>query len=168
MSVRLFSKVGGHFYFTIMNEQLLFASEIQIKYEPRVQPINQPRIQSSEDAYLQCLYFFSLENLNIKEEAVVLFLNRSNRVLGGYKVSSGGITGTIVDVRLILSIALKCLASGIIIAHNHPSGELIPSRTDKELTQKLKEAAKLMDISLLDHLIITCEAYYSFADEGVI
>ena len=98
----------------------------------------------------------------------MLFLNRGNRVLGGYKISSGGITGTVVDIRIILAIALKCLASGIILAHTHPSGELTPSRTDKELTQKLKEAAKLMDISLLDHLIITENAHYSFADEGIL
>lgn len=151
-----------------MNEQLLSASEIHIKYEPRVQPINQPRIQTAEDAYQQCLSFLNGDNLNIKEEAVVLFLNRGNRVLGGYKISSGGITGTVVDIRLILAIALKCLASGIILAHNHPSGEINPSRADKELTQKLKEAAKLMDILLLDHLIITESNYYSFADDGVI
>ena len=106
--------------------------------------------------------------MNIKEEAVVLFLNRGNRVLGGYKVSSGGITGTVVDIRIILAIALKCLASGMILAHTHPSGELNPSNADKGLTQKLKEAANLMDISLLDHLIITSETYYSFADEEVI
>jgi len=150
-----------------MNKQILFASEIYIKYEPKVQAVNRPRIQSSEDAYLQCLNFLGLDNLAIKEEAVAIFLNRSNRVLGGYKVSSGGITATVVDIRIILAIALKCLASGIILAHTHPSGELNPSRADKELTQKLKEAAKLMDISLLDHLIITLEAYYSFADEGL-
>ena len=106
--------------------------------------------------------------MNIKEEAVVLFLNRGNRVLGGYKVSSGGITGTVVDIRIILAIALKCLASGMILAHTHPSGELNPSRSDKELTLKLKEAAKLMDISLLDHLVITSDTYYSFADEGLL
>jgi len=151
-----------------MNEQILIASEIYIKYEPKVQALNRPKIQSSEDSYLNCLYFLNGDNINIKEEAVVLFLNRGNRVLGGYKVSSGGITGTVVDIRIILAIALKCLASGIILAHNHPSGELNPSRADKELTQKLKEAAKLMDISLLDHLIITAEAYYSFTDEGII
>ena len=150
-----------------MNEQFI-ASEIYIKYEPKVQALNRPRIQSSEDAYQNCLAFLDNNNMNIKEEAVVLFLNRGNRVLGGYKVSSGGITGTIVDIRLILAIALKCLASGIILAHTHPSGELNPSKADKELTQKLKEAAKLMDISLLDHLIITSQTYYSFADNGIV
>ncbi len=150
-----------------MSEQIFGASEIQIKYEPKVQPVNRPKIKSSEDAYQQCLNFFNGDSMNIKDEAVVLFLNRGNRVLGGYKVSSGGITGTVVDVRIILSIALKSLACGIILAHNHPSGELQPSRSDKELTQKLKEAAKLMEITLLDHLIITSMSYYSFADESV-
>ena len=160
--------MGGHFYFTTMNEQILIASEIYIKYEPRVQALNRPRIQSADDAYQNCLLFLNSDNMNIKEEAVVLFLNRGNRVLGGYKVSSGGITGTVVDIRIILAIALKCLASGMILAHTHPSGELNPSRSDKELTLKLKEAAKLMDISLLDHLVITSDTYYSFADEGLL
>jgi len=151
-----------------MNENILTASEIQIRYKPIVNALDRPKICSSEDAFKNCLPFFSENNLNIKEEVVVLFLNRANRVLGGYKVSSGGMTGTVVDVRIILSIALKCLASGVILAHNHPSGELTPSRVDKELTKKLKEAAKLMDISLLDHLIITLGAYYSFAEDGLI
>lgn len=151
-----------------MNEQILIASEIYIKYEPKVQPISRPKIQSSEDAYLQCLYFLGVDNLTIKEEAVVLFLNRGNRVLGGYKVSSGGITATVVDIRIILAIALKCLASGIILAHTHPSGELNPSQADKGLTLKLKEASKMMDISLMDHLIITSETYFSFADESIL
>jgi len=151
-----------------MNDLFSGLSEIHIKYEPKVQPINRPKIQSSQDAYQQLLQFFDQSVMNIKEEAVALFLNRSNRVLGGYKVSSGGISGTVVDIRIILAIALKSQASGIIIAHTHPSGELQPSRADQELTQKLKEATKLMDISLLDHLIITCEAFYSFADEGLI
>ena len=160
--------VDRYFYFITMIEQILMASEIYIKYEPKVRPLSRPKIQSPEDAYLQCLYFLGLDNLTIKEEAVVLFLNRGNRVLGGYKVSSGGITATVVDIRIILAIALKCLASGIILAHTHPSGEINPSHADKVLTLKLKEASKMMDISLLDHLIITSESYYSFADEGVI
>lgn len=158
----------GHFYFTTMNEQILIASEIYIRYEPKVQALSLPRIQSVDDAYQNCLMFLNSDNMNIKEEAVVLFLNRGNRVLGGYKVSSGGITGTIVDIRIILGIALKCLASGIILAHTHPSGELYPSKTDKDLTQKLKEASRLMDITLLDHLIITLESYFSFADDGIL
>ena len=151
-----------------MNNPLNALSEISIKYEPKVQPINRPKITSSEDAYKHFLELLEHSVMTIKEEAVVLFLNRSNRVLGGYKISSGGITGTVVDIRLILAIALKSLASGLILAHTHPSGELLPSRADKDLTQKLKDAAKLMDISLFDHLILTTESYYSFAEEGIL
>ena len=151
-----------------MNNPLNALSEISIKYEPKVQPINRPKITSSEDAYKHFLELLEHSAMTIKEEAVVLFLNRSNRVLGGYKISSGGIAGTVVDIRLILAIALKSLASGLILAHTHPSGELLPSRADKELTQKLKDAAKLMDMSLLDHLILTTESYYSFAEEGIL
>ena len=104
--------------------------------------------------------------LTIKEECIPLFLNRSNSLIGSYKVSSGGITSTVVDIRLILSIALKSLSCSLILAHTHPSGNLKPSTTDMEMTYKIKEAAKFMDIRLLDHLIISTEGYYSFADEG--
>jgi DNA repair protein RadC len=106
--------------------------------------------------------------MNIKEESAVLFLNRGNRVIGGYKISVGGITGTIVDIRIILRIAPKCFATGIIIAHTHPSGELKPSKAAIDLTQKLKVACKIMEITLHDHLIITAENYFSFEDEGLL
>ncbi|WP_306551061.1 JAB domain-containing protein [Daejeonella sp.] len=82
-------------------------------------------------------------------------------------LSKGGITGTIADVRLILSVALKTLASGLILAHNHPSGNLKPSEADKQITSKIRQAAKLLDIELLDHIIISSEGYYSFTDDGI-
>lgn len=97
-----------------------------------------------------------------------MYLNRANRVIGVYKVSVGGITGTVADPRLILSVALKSAATSIILAHNHPSGNLKPSRADLELTTKIKTAAQLMDITVLDHLIVTSdEGFLSFADEGL-
>jgi DNA repair protein RadC len=151
-----------------MNELLFNISEIEIKYCPKIPSLQRSRITSSTDAYHQFLTLFNLDLINIKEEAVVLFLNRGNRVIGAYKISSGGITGTVVDIRLILGIALKCLATGLIIAHSHPSGELKPSKADEELTSKLKQAGSLMDIKLLDHLILTIDDYYSFSDEGLI
>jgi DNA repair protein RadC len=91
-------------------------------------------------------------------------------VLGGHLCSTGGLTGTVADIRLILGIALKACACNIIISHNHPSGNLKPSMADKEITTRLKEAGKLMDISLLDHIIISPSEgqYFSFADEGEI
>ena len=104
---------------------------------------------------------------NIKEEAAVLFVNRSKRVICGYKLSSGGIAGTVVDIRIILSIGLKCLASGFILCHSHPSGDLNPSKKDLDLTIRLMEAGKLMEIQLLDHLIITEDSYLSMAEDDL-
>ncbi len=83
-------------------------------------------------------------------------------------LSKGGIRGTIADVRLILSVALKTLASGLILANNHPSGSLKPSEADKQITSKIRQAAKLLDIELLDHIIISSEGYCSFMDEGIL
>ena len=83
-------------------------------------------------------------------------------------ISQGGLSGTIIDVRIILKMALEKLACSIILCHNHPSGNLIPSQADKDITNKIKEAGKFMDIPVLDHLIIGNDAYFSFADEGLI
>ncbi len=102
------------------------------------------------------------------EEFWILFLNRNNRVIQKSCISKGGVSGTVVDVRLILKPAIECLASGIILGHNHPSGNLKPSQEDIHLTHKVKQAAKLIDIALMDHLIIGDQNYYSFADEGII
>src|SRR5438128_11419076 len=97
-----------------------------------------------------------------------MFLNRANNVLGMYDVSTGGISGTVADTRVIFVAALKANACGIIISHNHPSGNLKPSRQDEELTQKIKLAGQLLDIKLMDHAIVTADGYYSFADEGLL
>src|SRR5450631_143465 len=124
-----------------MKDILFKISEIEVRYNPKVPPLQRARITNPEEAYQQFLSFFDMNVINIKEEAVVLFFNRGNRVIGAYKVSSGGITGTVVDIRLILGIALKSLATGLMIAHSHPSEELKPSRNDEELTSKLRQAA---------------------------
>jgi DNA repair protein RadC len=102
------------------------------------------------------------------EEFWVLFLNRSNRVINRMKISQGGISGTVTDIRIILKKAVEYLSSGIIVCHNHPSGNLNPSESDNKITQKIKEAGNLMDIQLLDHLIISEKDYYSFADNGLL
>ena len=103
-----------------------------------------------------------------REAFVVLYLNNSNRTLGISVISIGGITGTLVDIRLVLYGALLSMATGLILVHNHPSGSLQPSGADRAITKKVKEAAKIMDVSLLDHLIITEDSYYSFADDGIL
>lgn len=102
------------------------------------------------------------------EEFWIIYLNNSNKVIHKNQLSKGGITGTLVDVRLVLKIALEVGALGLILAHNHPSGALRPSEADKNITQKLKTAAQSLDIKVLDHLIITEKAYFSFADENVL
>lgn len=102
------------------------------------------------------------------EEFWVVFLNNSNKVLSKQKISSGGITGTVVDVRLVFKMALELYATSVILCHNHPSGGLKPSQADLNLTQKMADAGKVMDIKVLDHLIITGNHFYSFADEGKI
>jgi len=102
------------------------------------------------------------------EEFWILYLNRSNKVIDRNKLSQGGISGTVTDVRMVMKRAIECLASGIIVCHNHPSGNLNPSESDSKITQKIKEAGNLMDIQLLDHLIISDKDYYSFADNGLL
>jgi len=102
------------------------------------------------------------------EEFWLLMLNRANRVLGRFKVSQGGLSGTVIDTRIILKKALDNLASSIIVCHNHPSGNMQPSDADVKITEKLKKAAEMLEIKLLDHIIIADKSYFSFADEGLI
>ena len=98
----------------------------------------------------------------------MLYLNKANKIIEKEKVSTGGLSGTVVDVKIILRNALQKLSSGIIFVHNHPSGNLQPSDADISITKKLKDAAKLLEITVLDHLIIGDKNYYSFADNGII
>lgn len=124
------------------------------------------QIKSSKDAYEVFKLLFNADTLEWQEEMVLICLNRANKVIGYYKVSKGGMAGTICDPKIIFTTALNCAASSIILAHNHPSGNLNPSPEDKRLTEKIKQSGNLLDITLLDHLIITDETFYSFADEG--
>jgi len=122
-------------------------------------------IKSSKDVF--DLFNDTLSDLDY-EEFWAVFLNRGNKILRKYKVSQGGLSGTVTDVRLIIKEAILQLSSGIILVHNHPSGNLKPSEQDIELTKKISDAAKYFDINVLDHLIIGTGKYYSFADEGVL
>ena len=127
--------------------------------------LEKPKITSSKDAanVMQPI-IGDLEH----EEFWVLFLNNSNKVVAKSQISKGGLTATIVDVRLVFKRALELASVAIIVCHNHPSGKLEPSTADKQLTLKIKEASITLDIKLLDHLIITEKAYFSFADEGIL
>lgn len=102
------------------------------------------------------------------EEFWILYLNNANKIIEQFQISKGGITGTLVDIRIILRKALELGATSLILAHNHPSGNLNPSEADKQLTKKLKTASESLDIKILDHLIVTEKSYFSFADEGIL
>lgn len=151
----------------IMNHQdWTEAAEIEIVYKTKIKASNRPVVKCSKDIYQLLLQVWNENLIELQEQFKVLLLNRCNRVLGIYQASSGGITGTVADPRLILIAALKTGAVSIVLSHNHPSSNLIPSKADEELTFKIREAAKFLDLQLLDHLIISSSGYYSFADEG--
>jgi DNA repair protein RadC len=126
------------------------------------------KISSSVTAFELLLENWDEGTIELHEEFKVLILNNANEVLGIYTLSKGGITGTVVDVRILFSVALKCHATGIILCHNHPSGTLTPSDADRLITKKVKQAAEFLDVKLLDHLIITKFGYLSFADDGLL
>jgi DNA repair protein RadC len=151
-----------------LNNHLRFEnlSEVELSYKYKVKPSSLPQITSSADAYDLLVSIWQVNKIEYVEEFKIILLNKSNRVLGWFKVSSGGVSGTVADPRIIFQTALLSNASGIILAHNHPSGNIFPSEPDIQLTKKMKEAGKVLEIPVLDHLIITSESYYSFADEG--
>ena len=142
-------------------------AEVELIYKSKVKASERPKVTHSRDAYVIFRDNWDENKLEFVEEFKVMLLNRSQKVLGICSLTLGNVSGTIADPKLVFVTALKSNASYVIIAHNHPSSSLKPSRTDEELTRKMKEAGKFLDLPLLDHLIITDESYYSFADEGI-
>lgn len=141
-------------------------SEITVSYSTGKQ--KKQKVSNSKESYKVLLNSWNENTIELQEEFKVLLLNRSNQVLGVYPMSKGGVSITIVDAKLVFGVALKCNASSIIVAHNHPSGGLNPSEADKKLTQKLKKASEYLDIKLLDHIIITKEGFFSFSDNELL
>lgn len=125
------------------------------------------KISSSSQAADFIRQFYG-DDIFIFESAFILLLNNSNITIGFAKLSQGGVTGTIVDPRIVAHYAVSSLAVGVILAHNHPSGNLTPSEADKQITNKVKEGLKLLDISLIDHVILTGASYTSLADSGLL
>lgn len=141
-------------------------AEIEVSYSNRISVKNRIKVKGSQDvADSARLFWPSFDHV---EYFYVLYLNKANHLLGTHLLSKGGFSGTVIDVRVIFQVALKASACSIILCHNHPSGNLVPSDADILITQKIKDAGKLLDIQVLDHLILTSESYYSFADNGEI
>ncbi|WP_300565475.1 JAB domain-containing protein [Flavobacterium sp.] len=140
-------------------------SEIKVSYSNT--NLEKIKVTNSQILFDVIIKQWNLDIIQYQEEVKVVLLNRANIVLGIYEMSKGGISGTVVDIRIILGVALKCNASSIVLVHNHPSGNLNPSEQDKVITKKLKNACELLDLNLLDHLIITNTDYYSCKDNGI-
>lgn len=141
-------------------------AEVEVSYKPKM--LVDYSISNSRKSFELMLEHWDKNIIEMQEEVKVILLNRKNKVLGIYSLAKGGITSCVVDVRIILSIALKTLSTGVILIHNHPSGSLNPSREDKKITEQLKKSFEIMGIELLDHLIVTKNGYFSFADEGLL
>ena len=152
----------------ILAETLSQVAEVELVYKSKVQPSERPHITSSLDAYNLIKLLWDQDKIDLVEQFKVLFMNRANKILCLYNLSSGGITGTVADPRLIYAAALKINAVSLILCHNHPSGSLKPSGADIDLTRKIKTAGTYFDMKVFDHLIITSETYFSFSDEGLL
>ncbi|MDQ8005510.1 MAG: JAB domain-containing protein [Pedobacter sp.] len=143
-------------------------AEVQLSYKPHFKAQERPQISTSQQAYQVLMNNWDMSLINFLEQAKMILLNRNNRVLGIVDLSKGGGSSTVMDTRVVFAIALKSTATSIILAHNHPSGNLRPSSDDIRITKKLKEAAKLLDIELHDHLIISESGYCSMLEEAYI
>ncbi|WP_268123913.1 JAB domain-containing protein [Roseivirga pacifica] len=140
--------------------------EVRLVYRNKTRAIDRPKIDCAESAYRILRANWDNEEISLFEEAKVLFLDNQLRLMSISTVSKGGMSGTVIDPRIVFAIALKRRSSTIILSHNHPSGYLKPSHADISLTRKFHEAGRLLEITLADHLIISEEGYYSMANEG--
>lgn len=148
-----------------MNIPSSVVEEIKVSYQPTSIP--NISIKTSRDAYSVFIKQYDMNTIALQESFFIIYLNQQNMVKGIHRLSVGGISSVLVDIRLILSIALKSASTGIILSHNHPSGSLKPSQQDMNITEKIKSSCKLLDIKLFDHLIISpYDTYYSMADGG--
>ncbi|MEP7165208.1 MAG: JAB domain-containing protein [Ferruginibacter sp.] len=143
-------------------------TEVELIYRSKTKASERPVVRISNDAYDILYKSWDMDKIELQEQFKIMLLDRKNSCIGISTLATGGISGCLVDLKLAFATALKSRASCIILAHNHPSGSTIPSEADKSITQKFTEAGKLLDLSVLDHLIITKEGYTSFADEGLI
>ncbi|RDK89142.1 JAB domain-containing protein [Marinirhabdus gelatinilytica] len=144
-------------------------NEIKISYKGGLKSSMWQKVSNSKDAAQLLFEDWDKDTIALQEIFKVVLLNNSNKVKGVYQISQGGITGTLLDIRILFAVILKSLSVAIILCHNHPSGKLVPSDADKNLTAKIKKASELFDIKLLDHLIFAPDGdYYSFCDNGIL
>lgn len=143
-------------------------AKIELVYHSKQKPGDRPKIANSDEAYHLFLDTWDMDKIDLQEQFRVMLLDRGNRSLGISTIATGGISSSVVDLKLAFALALQAKASSIIIAHNHPSGNILPSTSDHNLTRKFEAAAAVLEIKLLDHLIVTRDEYTSLADKGFI
>lgn len=148
---------------------MIEVAEVKLSYQSKEKPSDRPKITNSQDAHRILRPWFEDEGIEHHEAMFMLLLNRANCVVGCFKVSQGGIAGTAVDPKIIFQSAILANAAGFILAHNHPSGNLKPSESDLAITKRIKDLGKMLECTLMDHMILSPESgkYYSMADEGV-
>ena len=143
-----------------------FIAEVQISYSSHVKAKDRMKVTGSKDAADAFRAIWpAYDHI---EFSYMLMMNRQNQILGYHQLSKGGMTGAVIDVRVIFQVALKACATSLILAHNHPSGNLETSDADRKISRQIKEAGKILDIPLLDHLIMTTDSFLSMADEGLL
>lgn len=142
--------------------------EVYVGYKTKIQSTDRVTVTNSRECYNHLFLAYDKDTFQYKESFFAMYLNRANKVLGVLKISEGGVCGTVCDARIIMQAALRLNASFIVLSHNHPSGNMKPSQSDIEITNRLQEAAKFMDMKILDHIIVSADenTYYSFGDEG--
>ena len=149
--------------------QFSSVSEISLRYTIKIKP--EAAIRCSKDAFDIFKEKYEALSIDMQEYFFLMLLNKSNKVLGIIKLSEGGVAGTVVDIRYIAALSVMTLSSSVVLCHNHPSGNIKPSQADIDLTRKVKEGLKLLDVALIDHLILPGSltwGYYSFADDGLL
>lgn len=152
-----------------MKNNITNLGEVDVVYRYTDTLNDRPEIKTAEDAIVIFKQLFNAEKLGLQEQFVAVYLNRCNKVIGTSNLFTGGVSGTVVDMKILLSVGLKLMASSILVSHNHPSGNLQPSEADIKLTKKIVQALDCLDMTLLDHLIISPEfKYLSFANEGLL
>lgn len=147
--------------------QLNRVAEIKLSYHPMVRPMDRPKVSNSREVYQFFLEGWDLDLIELQEQFKIMLLNKANRVIGISEISKGGMSGTVVDLKLVFAIALKACATAIVLVHNHPSGNLRPSSADLTITKRIKECGNLLEIDVFDHLIVTSDGYLSMMDEGL-
>lgn len=153
---------------SILIEANLFAiTEVELTYRNKTIVSERRQIKTSKEAFEILQISWNKNKIELLEEFKIILLDRKNSCLGISNIATGGITSCVVDPKIIFATALKARATSIILAHNHPSGNLKPSQEDISLTKKIHSGGKLLDIDILDHLIVTSESYYSMIDEGM-